>query len=55
MAVFAGSQDVLAVIDMKDRDLVLSQPFVKLFHNAFKIRYDIVTCVIHVTGIKAYP
>ena len=54
MTVFACAARVLAVIDMENRNLLLSNHFVELCHNPRKIIDNIISCIVDMTGIKAY-
>ena len=55
MTVLSSTWRILAVIDMEDRDLILSDDTVKFTYYIIKMMDDIVPAVARMTGVKAYP
>ena len=49
------SKRIHAVIDMKYCDLSKSKHLIKVLEYSFIIMYQIISGIIHVAGIKAYP
>ena len=53
MAVFSGTTGILAVIDMKDGNLILANQMIKAVHDTIKIMNDLLAGIMDMTGIKA--
>ncbi len=55
MTVLSSTWRILAIIDMEDRDLILSDDTVKFIYYIIKMMDDIVPAVARMTGVKTYP
>ena len=55
MTVLSSTWRILAVIDMEDRNLILSDDAVKFIYYIIKMINDIVPAVARMTGVKTYP
>ena len=53
--VFSGAANILAVVDMEDCNLIFPEKMVKIFNDTIKIMDDIVTTVMSMAGVEAYP
>ena len=55
MPVLVGAERVFAVVDVDRGDLIQTKHFIKVCQHSLIILYDIVTRVVDMTGIQAYP
>ena len=54
MPVLHCSSRIFTVIQMNYRYSVNSYNPVKVLHNTFKVVYNVITCIIYMTGVKTY-